>query len=344
MGALVLVVGALLTGVLLAIVPPTAEGDWGWIVAAVVITMRLAAAAWLATGRGPVRYGVVYAISLLSIAGLCLLQYLATDQAYFHDLVLIDLLYVAAVHTPQRTAAAVALAVAGFLPGAWTSEGTLTSVSIAEWAAEAVLWALVAGLVALYTRHDRAGSAPRCAAPASARRRSRASTPLTGLGNRRAFDECFERELSAARRYGTRAEHPHRRPRRLQGRQRRATATRPATTLLRAVADRLAETVRRPDACFRWGGDEFAVILPRTGLDEAELVAARIRAALTREVRDPGGTPAAISLGVAELGTDQEPRRAPRGRRRRAARRQDAAPGARPPALRPPRGARRRRR
>ena len=35
MGALVLVVGAVLTGVLLAVVPPTAEGDWGWIVAAV---------------------------------------------------------------------------------------------------------------------------------------------------------------------------------------------------------------------------------------------------------------------------------------------------------------------
>ena len=57
MGALVLVVGAVLTGVLLALVPPTAEGDWGWIVAAVVITLRLAAAAGLATGRGPVRYG-----------------------------------------------------------------------------------------------------------------------------------------------------------------------------------------------------------------------------------------------------------------------------------------------
>src|SRR5688500_6163184 len=83
MGALVLVVGAVLTGVLLALVPPTAKGDWGWIVAAVVITMRLAAAAGLATGRGPVRYGVVYAISALCIAGLCLLQALAAEKAYF---------------------------------------------------------------------------------------------------------------------------------------------------------------------------------------------------------------------------------------------------------------------
>ena len=73
------------------------------------------------------------------------------------------------------------------------------------------------------------------------------------------------------------------------------------------MAERLTETVRRPDACFRWGGDEFAVILPRTGLDEAELVAARIRAGLAAEVRDPGGRPATISLGVAELGTDQPP-------------------------------------
>jgi diguanylate cyclase (GGDEF)-like protein len=129
---------------------------------------------------------------------------------------------------------------------------------------------------------------------------------LTGLGNRRAFDETLERELSAARRYATplsvlvadldgfkavndRHGHPA------------------GDEALRQVADALVETVRRPDACFRWGGDEFAVLLPRTGPERAELVANRVRAAIARDVRVPGGDGMGISVGVAELRPDQAP-------------------------------------
>ena len=68
------------------------------------------------------RPGRVLAISLLGIAGLCALQYLASADAFYHDLVLIDLLYVAAVHTPRRTAVALVLAV-----GAWCPRSSATA-------------------------------------------------------------------------------------------------------------------------------------------------------------------------------------------------------------------------
>ena len=302
MGALVLVVGAGLSTVLLTLVPPTAHGNWGWPAAAAVIGFRLIAAGLLLAGSGPVRKNAVYAVSVIGIAGLCLLQFLASKEAFFHDLLLIDLLYVAAVHTPRRTLAALALAVAGMVPTLLYGESE--TVGVAEWAAEAVLWSLVVGLVMLYTLRSRGQRADLRRVSAQAQALARVDA-LTGLGNRRSFDEILDRELSVARRYdsalsvlvgdldGFKAvndRHGH-----------------PAgDALLREVAARLEETVRRPDACFRWGGDEFAVILPRTTRDRAEVVAARIRYAVSRGVHDPADKPIAISIGVAQLGPDQD--------------------------------------
>jgi diguanylate cyclase (GGDEF)-like protein len=302
-GALVLLLGAVLTSVLLAIVPPTAEGTWGWMVAAVVIAIRIGAAAGLISGHGPVRDGVVYAISLSAIAGLCALQYLASREAYFHDLILIDLLFVAAVHTVRRTLAAVALAVAGLVPP--LVDNSIGAVSWAEWAAEAVLWTLVAGLVLLYTRRSRGQHAQLRRTRERAEELARVDV-LTGLGNRRAFDEALDRELGHARRYGTRLSvligdldgfkavndrHGHA----------------AGDEVLRQAATLLAETVRRPDACFRWGGDEFAVVLRNTSRPAAELVATRVRAVVARGVCDPDAEPVTLSVGVAELGEDQDP-------------------------------------
>src|SRR3954453_1725379 len=149
MGGLVFLLCAVLAGGLLALVSPTAEGAWGWDVGVLVIGTRVLAATWRLSRRGPVRQGRLFLVSLACIAGLCGLQYLASADAFYHDLVLIDLLYVAAVHTPRRTAVALALAVGGMVP-ALLRNGPPT-VSGAQWAAEALLWSLVLGLVIVYT-------------------------------------------------------------------------------------------------------------------------------------------------------------------------------------------------
>ncbi|KQM14760.1 GGDEF domain-containing protein [Novosphingobium sp. Leaf2] len=48
--------------------------------------------------------------------------------------------------------------------------------------------------------------------------------------------------------------------------------------LLRSLAKRIEDHLRRSDIAARWGGEEFAVLLPHTTLDEARLVMERLRA------------------------------------------------------------------
>jgi diguanylate cyclase (GGDEF)-like protein len=65
----------------------------------------------------------------------------------------------------------------------------------------------------------------------------------------------------------------------------------------------LKSCLRANDSAYRYGGEEFTVILPETGAEEARTVAQRIRAALEAETfRPPAGAPVAktISIGVTE--------------------------------------------
>jgi diguanylate cyclase len=57
---------------------------------------------------------------------------------------------------------------------------------------------------------------------------------------------------------------------------------------------------------FRWGGDEFAVLLPGATEDEARAILDRLEATVARAVRDPDGTPVTITFGCASGGPDAE--------------------------------------
>jgi diguanylate cyclase (GGDEF)-like protein len=70
---------------------------------------------------------------------------------------------------------------------------------------------------------------------------------------------------------------------------------------LREVADALRVAVRQPDLCFRWGGDEFAVILGGTGAGETSLVAERVRSEVSERCLRPDGTPVRIRFAAAAL-------------------------------------------
>jgi len=130
-----------------------------------------------------------------------------------------------------------------------------------------------------------------------------ATDPLTGMKNRRAFDQCWKVELARAKRFGI-----------------------PLSLLVidvdhfkgvndtygHAVGDQVLTRVgqlicgclRISDVAARYGGEEFAVIAPHTAANMAVLVADRVRAAVQRDAchvlpQHGSGQSITVSIGVA---------------------------------------------
>ncbi len=131
--------------------------------------------------------------------------------------------------------------------------------------------------------------------------------PLTGLANRRAFDEILQTEITRASRYNNQLSliildldsfkefndhygHPA------------------GDVRLKEVGEMLKENVREPDLAARYGGEEFAIILPSTPKEGAIKLADRLRRSAEGKAPGkannhtiPGYT---ISLGVATFPED----------------------------------------
>jgi diguanylate cyclase (GGDEF)-like protein len=134
--------------------------------------------------------------------------------------------------------------------------------------------------------------------------------PVTRVGNRRHWEECLSQEVLNAARAGM-----------------------PLSLLmldvdnlkklndvgghvmgdraLAVVGDVLNDTCRSRDVAARFGGDEFAVLLPRTRASEAYVVAERIRDELARrrhELPGPLDSLLSVSVGICDLASLEEPR------------------------------------
>ncbi|MEL7045323.1 MAG: GGDEF domain-containing protein [Pseudomonadota bacterium] len=129
--------------------------------------------------------------------------------------------------------------------------------------------------------------------------------PLTGLGNRSSLKDWIDRELARARRHGDPlavmmidVDHfktindklGH-----LGGDQ-----------VLRTIAEVLRASTRRSDLVFRYGGDEFTVLLPHTDRSGAQEAARQIRANLAKvdtssfgDKDVPGALRPDVSIGIA---------------------------------------------
>jgi diguanylate cyclase (GGDEF)-like protein len=77
--------------------------------------------------------------------------------------------------------------------------------------------------------------------------------------------------------------------------------------VLAHVADFLREALRGQDVVARWGGEEFLVLLPETGIDAAAEVANRLRTAAEARLGDIPGLDAGVTLtlGVAEYRSEK---------------------------------------
>ncbi|NRF71103.1 diguanylate cyclase [Aquincola sp. S2] len=134
---------------------------------------------------------------------------------------------------------------------------------------------------------------------------------LTGIANRRVFDEVLARECQRAQRSGpplslVMADIDHfKRYNDRHGHQ-------AGDDCLRQVARAIATAVGRVgDLAARYGGEEFAVVLPNTDAAAAALVAERIRAAVAALALPHGASETAacvtVSLGVATLAAQPLP-------------------------------------
>jgi diguanylate cyclase (GGDEF)-like protein len=133
-----------------------------------------------------------------------------------------------------------------------------------------------------------------------------ATDPLTGLYNRRFFDDFFEKELNRAIRYShklalvifdlhrfkevnDRYGHP-------QG-----------DILLQMAATTLRKSMRTSDYAFRIGGDEFALLLPQSDTEQATALSRRLRAAYADTIEPLRlGVPLALDYGLAVYPDDGE--------------------------------------
>ncbi|MCC5859948.1 MAG: GGDEF domain-containing protein [Ectothiorhodospiraceae bacterium] len=133
---------------------------------------------------------------------------------------------------------------------------------------------------------------------------------LTGLLNRKALDDDLARELGMVQRYGDDMSivmldlDDFKRVNDVAGHA-------AGDALLRETARVLRDAVRGTDRVFRYAGDEFVLLLTKTAIDPARVIAERVRErvdAIRVEV-DGGTVSTTVSVGVAQAWPGEQPAR-----------------------------------
>jgi diguanylate cyclase (GGDEF)-like protein len=295
---------AILTAVALVLSPPTEPlGVGGWAVALAILGAEVGLV-YALHQRVLASWNSLLVVAYAAVALIGVLQWLGggSDDPYGH-LFLIPVFFMAALHPARSVLAFLGfLALVMVLPliySGWSSNGASTAL---------ISFALFAGLslaINSTMRTIRTQRLDHRESEAAARKEAR-HDPLTGLLNRRAFDEVLGREVSNARRVSS-----HLSVAMIDVENFKSVNDSWSYTegdrCLRELAEAMRTALRQPDYCFRWGGDEFALVLPGTSTADTEALAERLQTEVASTCRRPDDEPLQIRFAVAELNEDQTP-------------------------------------
>jgi diguanylate cyclase (GGDEF)-like protein len=272
-------------------------GAAGWPIAAGLGVVAIAGA--LALRQREPSFDDLLVMAYAGIAGIALLNYLAGGGSSAYEDLYVLWLGTGMAHPPRRALPHLAAMVAALaLPLLYEGTGNET---VTDMAAEALILVVLGGFLTAYQaamRRQRAG----LEAGAEVARRLAGVDELTGLGNRRAFDEAITVEtLRASRDQG---------PlsvglvdvdnlRRINDRYGHLEGDR----CLGEVARAMERSLRASDRCFRWGGDEFVVLMPGADRETAGRALRRIAENVSQVCEAPDGRGIELSWGVAQLET-----------------------------------------
>jgi diguanylate cyclase (GGDEF)-like protein len=270
-------------------------GDAGWALAGGLGLAAIGGAVLLARLRPS--FDDLLVIAYGGIVGIAVLNYLAGGGSSAYEDLFVLWLGTGAAHPPRRALTHLAAMVAALaLPLLYQDT---TAEMLDDMAAEALILVVIGLLLTAYqtgVRRQRVG----LQAGVEVERRLARVDPLTGLGNRRAFDEALTVETGRAGREQAplsvglvdvddlgriNDRHGH-----LEG-----------DRCLREVARAMERSVRGSDRCFRWGGDEFVLVMPETDAPVADGVLSRMAESIGDACRSPDGRRIELSWGAAAL-------------------------------------------
>jgi diguanylate cyclase (GGDEF)-like protein len=289
---------------LLPLSPPThAIGEAGWLLAAGIAGIGIVATYGMHRRRFA-SWSVLLASSYGAVAALEVMQWLGGGvDAPYERAILLPVFFVAAIHPPRRIAGFLGfVALALVVP--FTYDGWDAQAAGASFASLVIYTGLALG-VNVPMSAIRAQRLAHAADEAAAREEARVDA-LTGLHNRRAFNEALAEEVKLARRVGI--------PlsvamidivnfKQINDRWSPAEGDR----CLRAVAEALSSSLRDPDQVFRWGGDEFALILTGTAAEDAGSMRDRLGLIVSSACARPDHEPIEIRFAVAEVHGEETP-------------------------------------
>ena len=270
-------------------------GSAGWAVAGALIVLGLAGAVLLSR-RSP-SFDDLLAVAYLGVAGIAALNWLAGGGSSAYEDLFVLWIGAGAAHPPRRALTHLAvMLVALALPLVY--EGTNAAL-VGDMVAEALILIALDLILVAYLHQVRRQRVGLKSGAEVARRLARVDV-LTGLGNRRAFDEALTVEVARAARDdvpmsvglvdidGLRLVNE-------------GFGHLAGDRCLGDVARAMERAVRNTDRCFRWGGDEFVVVLPGSDRAAADEVLGRMAESVRQSCEAPDGRGLELSWGAAEI-------------------------------------------